>query len=89
MLAEIAASGRRNYSLFLREDGLLVGYYETESDSSAAAYLEWSEVASRWEADMSDFFTGIDGRADSADHLPEVFNLEQAFGAAGIALEGF
>jgi L-rhamnose isomerase/sugar isomerase len=32
MLQAIADAGRRNYSLFLRDDGLLVGYYETDDD---------------------------------------------------------
>ncbi|HTN55880.1 MAG TPA: L-rhamnose mutarotase, partial [Microbacterium sp.] len=49
MLAEIAASGRRNYSLFLAEGGRLIGYYETDDDDDARAYLAASEVAGRWE----------------------------------------
>ena len=28
----LKASGRRNYSLFLRDDGLLIGYVETADD---------------------------------------------------------
>ena len=39
MLAEIAASGRRNYSLFLGEEGRLIGYYETDDD--AAIDVSW------------------------------------------------
>jgi L-rhamnose mutarotase len=39
MLAEIAASGRQNYSLFLAEGGRLIGYYETDDDAAAQAYL--------------------------------------------------
>jgi len=37
MLAEIAASGRRNYSLFLGDGGRLIGYYETDDDEAAQA----------------------------------------------------
>src|SRR6185437_13198765 len=66
MLAEIAAAGRRNYSLFLAEGGRLVGYYETDDDAAAQAYLAGSEVAARWEAEMGEFFVGLDGRADQA-----------------------
>jgi len=62
MLAEIAAAGRRNYSLFLGEGGRLVGYYETDDDEAAQAYLADSEVAARWEAEMGRFFVGLDGR---------------------------
>ncbi|KAA9132279.1 L-rhamnose mutarotase [Microbacterium caowuchunii] len=76
MLAEIAASGRRNYSLFLGEGGRLIGYYETDDDAAAQAYLAASPVAARWEAEMSRFFVGLDGRPDqAATPLTEVFHL--------------
>ncbi|MDO5083618.1 L-rhamnose mutarotase [Arachnia propionica] len=76
MLAEIEAAGRRNYSLFLAEGGRLVGYYETDDDEAAQAYLAASPVAARWEAEMSRFFVGLDTRADqAATPLREVFNL--------------
>lgn len=82
MLREIEASGRRNYSLFLRDDGLLIGYYETDSDEASAAYLARSEVAARWEASMQEFFLDLDRRADeAATVVPEVFNLKQQLGA--------
>jgi L-rhamnose mutarotase len=77
MLREIAASGRRNYSLFLADDGELVGYYETDDPSASERYLARSEVAARWEADMARFFVTLDGRADQAsERLTEVFNLD-------------
>jgi len=75
MLAEIAAAGRRNYSLFLGDGGRLIGYYETDDDATARAYLAASPVAARWEAEMGRFFAGLDGRADEAASLPEVFHL--------------
>ena len=83
MLAEIAAAGRRNYSLFLGERGELVGYYETDDDEKARAYLAASEVAARWEASMSEFFVDLAGRPDQlAKVLPEVFHLEDQLRAA-------
>lgn len=83
MLAEIAASGRRNYSIFLGEDGRLFGYYETDDDEAARAYLAASPVAARWEASMSEFFIGLDGRADqAATPLTEVFNLHDQLTAS-------
>ena len=76
MLEEIAASGRRNYSLFLGEGGRLTGYYETDDDAAAQAYLAASPVASRWESEMAGFFDGVEGRVDqTAVPLKEVFNL--------------
>ena len=83
MLAEIAASGRRNYSLFLAEGGHLIGYYETDDDDAARAYLAASEVAGRWEAEMGRFFIGLEGRPDqAATPLTEVFHLETQLAAA-------
>lgn len=84
MLAEIAAAGRRNYSLFLADGGTLVGYYETDDDAEAQAYLAASSVAARWEAEMGRFFVDLDGRPDqAATALTEVFNLEDQLADAG------
>lgn len=83
MLAEIAASGRRNYSLFLAEGGRLIGYYETDDDAAAQAYLAASATAGRWEAEMGRFFVGLNGRPDqAATPLTEVLNLESQLAAA-------
>ena len=83
MLAEIAASGRRNYSLFLADGGRLVGYYETEDDAASRAYLASSEIASRWEAEMAHFFVDIAGRVDQvAVPLTEIFHLSDQLAAS-------
>ena len=83
MLAEIAAAGRRNYSLFLADGGRLIGYYETDDDAAAQAYLAASPVAARWEAEMGRFFVGLDGRPDqAATPLTEIFHLESQLEAS-------
>ncbi|SBS72336.1 L-rhamnose mutarotase [uncultured Microbacterium sp.] len=83
MLAEIAASGRRNYSLFLGDGGRLIGYYEADDDDAAQAYLAASEVATRWEAEMAPFFVGLDGRPDqAATPLTEIFHLHDQLTAS-------
>ncbi|MBL3699318.1 L-rhamnose mutarotase [Leucobacter luti] len=77
MLAAIADAGRRNYSLFLRPDGLLIGYYETDDDDAAQRALAADPRTTRWEADMAEFFVAEVGRPDQeAPRLTEVFNLE-------------
>jgi L-rhamnose mutarotase len=77
MLAAIEASGRRNYSLFLREDGLLIGYFETDSLDDSARYLAEHPVATAWEAQAAHYFEAIAGRPDqNLVQLTEVFNLE-------------
>jgi L-rhamnose mutarotase len=76
MLEAIEASGRRNYSLFLRDDGLLIGYYETDDDAASQRLLDSDERTAPWEAEMADFFIALGGRPDqSAPRLPEIFNL--------------
>jgi len=82
MLEAIAASGRRNYSLFLDEtDGTLFGYYEVDDDDAAQASLAASVVATQWETEMARFFVAPEpegqlGRADqAAQRLTEIFNL--------------
>ncbi len=71
-------TGWTNYSLFLREDGLLVGYVETEDFNAARAAMEKLEVNARWQKEMSDFFLNPPGvRPDQAmTPLEEVFHLD-------------
>lgn len=77
MLQALTETGWHNYSLFLREDGLLVGYLETEDFDRARALMAATEVNSRWQQDMAHFFEAMDGVApDSAMRpLAEVFHL--------------
>ncbi|MGR0219054.1 L-rhamnose mutarotase [Agromyces sp. ZXT2-6] len=83
MLRAIEESGRRNYSLFLRDDGLLIGYYEVEDDRAAQAALANDPRTAAWEAAMAPFFVALDGaRPDQgAPRLPEVFHLEDQLAA--------
>ncbi|MGS2586043.1 L-rhamnose mutarotase [Streptomyces hebeiensis] len=77
MLRALSESGWHNYSLFLRDDGLLVGYLETEDFAAAQAAMAATEVNARWQAEMADFFEALDGaRPDEAmKPLTEVFHL--------------
>ena len=77
MLHALRDAGWRNYSLFLDDDGTLIGYFETESLVNALEKMGKTDVTSRWQAQMSDFFVGIDSTPDqSFAPLTEVFNLE-------------
>ena len=77
MLEAIAEAGRRNYSLFLRTDGLLIGYYETDDDAAAQRALAADPRTAAWEARMADYFISSSGRPDQeASRIPEVFHLE-------------
>jgi L-rhamnose mutarotase len=77
MLEALHETGWRNYSIFLREDGLVIGYFETEDLKAALEGMARTEVNARWQAAMADHFLDQDIPADQAFHyLEEVFNLE-------------
>jgi L-rhamnose mutarotase len=67
-------AGWGNYSLFLREDGLLVGYVETEDFEAAQRAMAATDVNDRWQSEMAAFFGE---RADEGlVRLEEVFHLD-------------
>ena len=77
MAAALKATGWNNYSLFLRPDGLLIGYFETLSLEAARAGMAATEVNARWQAEMAEFFVELDGAPDTGFlQLTEVFHLE-------------
>ncbi len=53
MLQALRETGWHNYSLFLREDGMLVGYLETPDFQAALAGMEQREVNERWQRTMA------------------------------------
>jgi L-rhamnose mutarotase len=76
MLAALRETGWHNYSLFLRDDGLLVGYLETDDFQAAQEAMERTEVNARWQAEMAPFFEDLEGRPDEGMvPLAEVFHL--------------
>jgi L-rhamnose mutarotase len=77
MLSALRETGWNNYSLFLRSDGMLVGYLETEDFAAARAGMAAREVNERWQKEMADFFQQPDGvLPDRAmQPLEEVFHL--------------
>jgi L-rhamnose mutarotase len=78
MLDALRAAGWSNYSLFAREDGLLVGYVEVEDFAAAQEAMAGTEVNGRWQAEMSAFFELPEGGRPDADMigLEEVFHLD-------------
>lgn len=79
MLEALRRAGWHNYSLFVRDDGLLFGYFETP-DSFQAALDDMSREAinARWQAFMAPYFEGVGGtHADQMmEELIEVFHLD-------------
>lgn len=75
MLEALQKTGWHNYSLFLRDDGLLVGYLETPDFTAALRRMNAQEVNQRWQREMADFFADPEGR--HADE--QMFSLRQIF----------
>ena len=75
----LRATGWRNYSLFLRPDGLLIGYVEADDLAASQAAMARTDVNKRWQAEMAPFFTGIEGRGpdEGLVLLQEVFHLDE------------
>ncbi len=84
LLRALRDAGWRNYSLFLREDGLLIGYAEADDLAAAQVRVAGTEVNARWQAAMAELFADLDGAAPdvSWELVPEVFHLETQLAAA-------
>jgi len=85
MIEALRDTGWRNYSLFLRGDGLLIGYVETDDLTAAQAGMAATAVNTRWQAEMADFFVDLDVPPDQGfRQLTEIFNLDDQLVAAGL-----
>ncbi len=77
MRAALTAAGWRDYSLFLRPDGLLIGYLVTADFEKAKAGMQGLEVNERWQTEMAPFFAGLEVHADEGmQAIEEVFHLD-------------
>ena len=78
MLDALRRAGWRNYSLFLRPDGFLVGYLECEDFEATQPAMESEAVNARWQAEMAPFFELPEGlRPDTGfERLEEIFHTE-------------
>jgi L-rhamnose mutarotase len=76
MREALSRTGWHNYSLFMTEDGMLFGYFETPGSLQAAVDgMSKEEVNARWQASMAPFFENIGGK--NADE--GLMQLEQVF----------
>ena len=78
MLDALRETGWRNYSLFLRDDGLLVGYFETPDFQAALDGMAARDANERWQRDMAPFFMDLAGRRPDEGflRLEEIFHLD-------------
>ena len=77
MLDALRETGWHNYTLFMREDGLIFGYFETEESLAIAqAKMSAKEVNTRWQEFMLPF-TDSHARLDETFvELQEYFHLD-------------
>lgn len=79
LLDALRKHGWGNYSLFMREDGLMFGYVEVPDTFQAALEgMADEDVNTRWQEFMSPYFESPDGgRPDeSMVELEEVFHVD-------------
>ncbi len=78
MLDALRRQGWHNYSLFMRADGLMFGYFEAaESFEASLAGMAQEEINAKWQAFMGPYFESLTGRPDeNMQPLEEVFHLD-------------
>ena len=79
LLDALRRTGWHNYSLFMREDGLLFGYFEAEESFVASLDGMSKESINReWQDLMAPYFDGLGGaHADqSMVELEELFHID-------------
>lgn len=77
MREALSRAGWRNYSLFLRDDGMLVGYLETDDFAGARGRMSQEPINAVWQESMKGFFVDAAGRRADEQMRPleEVFHL--------------
>jgi L-rhamnose mutarotase len=77
MLDALRETGWHNYSLFIRADGLIFGYFETEESLTAAqAKMAEKEINTRWQEFMSPYMDTNARPDETFVELEEYFHLD-------------
>lgn len=79
MLDALRRTGWHNYTLFMRDDGLMFGYFETpDSFQAALDGMSREEINARWQDLMSPYFENLGGQHpdESMVEIEEVFHLD-------------
>lgn len=77
MQEALTNAGWSNYSLFLRDDGMLIGYLETDDFEASRERLAATDVNARWQAEMAPYFEELEGQRpdEGLTVLPRIFYL--------------
>ena len=77
MLDALSETGWRNYTLFMRPDGLIFGYFETDTDLvTAQSKMAGKDVNTRWQEFMSEFMDSNARPDETFVELEEYFHLD-------------
>jgi L-rhamnose mutarotase len=79
MLDALRRTGWHNYTLFMRDDGLIFGYFETpDSFQTALEGMSQEEINTKWQDFMSPYFENLGGQHpdESMVELEQVFHLD-------------
>ena len=76
MRAALAAAGWGNYSLFLADDGVLVGYLETDDYQAALDAMDATGVNKRWQTEMAGYFVSDGPPTQSFSRIAEIFHRD-------------
>lgn len=79
MIRALRESGWSNYSLFLRPDGVLVGYLETRDFGRALAEMNRRAVNEQWQSEMAPYFLPQNGKSrfdEAMVPIEEIFHLD-------------
>jgi len=74
----VSSISEANLSVFLRDDGLWVGYMETPNLAEAQRALASREVNQRWQKAVAPYFEGLENKRpdDGFLQLEEIFHLD-------------
>ena len=77
MLEALRETGWHNYTLFMRQDGLIFGYFETEEGLTAAREkMTDREINARWQEFMSSYVDANARPDETFVELEEYFHLD-------------
>jgi L-rhamnose mutarotase len=79
MQEALRRTGWHNYTLFIREDGLVFGYFEAEeSFKKSQAAMANEPINTKWQEFMSPYFEGLGGSHpdERMVELQEYFHLD-------------
>ena len=78
MLQAISDAGMKNYSIFIRKDGLAVGYFEADNPEESLRKVGQTDVNKRWQEKMAEYFEAGSGDMETGgiEWLEQYFYLK-------------